>query len=1081
MMKMQSTGEAIKTAANSSSDAGGTMFAGVRSLALKWVLPFRYSLAVGALIIISYALVMWFLRNDQDANTAFTDIANFFVDGLVTLALLYGALISYFHRKRVYSAWLILALAMFSFTIGDAIWAYVEIVLKEDPTLSVANYFFLACYPLFLLGIFSLPAIKFAYSERFKMMLDTGIVMVAAVIVVWSLIIGPIIQQTGNSDLLALAIYVAYPVADLVLLFSVLVLLFKRIYQDEQTPLLLLASGMIVLIITDSIFFRKTLEETYVAGGLLDIGWPLATILFGLAGLYQADAAARNSFQPVENVQPRYGQLTWPLYLPYICAAGAFALLIWSHYHPIGLSFPILACAVAIIIGLVIVRQILVLDENVKFYHDAQEDLKERKRVQQEIVRLNEDLEGRVARRTEELETANRELQSEVQERIQAEAAMKDTERRLADIINFLPDATFVINKDGKVIAWNRAIEKMTGIKAENILAKDNYEYSLRFYGERRPILIDLVMKPDINLEGEYESIKRHDGNTVVGESFISDLNGKAVYLLGSATVLYDSEGKIYGAIETIRDITEAKMAEEDLKSARDRAESATKSKSKFLANMSHEIRTPMNAVIGMTGLLMETDLKLEQRDYLETIRNSGIALLAVINDILDYSKIDGNKLELEVLPFDLTGCIETSMDLVAAKAAEKGLELTYFLEDDVPTTIRGDEIRLRQILINLLGNAVKFTETGEVMLSVSSSLLDDGNAELHFKVKDTGIGISQENLSKLFQSFTQVDSSTTRHYGGTGLGLAISRKLVEMMGGEIWAESESGVGSIFHFTIHCVALSQKAASISSDSKLAGKRVLIIEGNESVRDMLARIVMSWGMEMTALATGKVALESLGREIYDFVISDAILPDMDGPLLARQIRARNGNNLLIIMISQMGSKVQQDYSVSGRLSKPVKPRQLKSLLISLITPKEVKDNDRLPSTQPEKGGDLSILLAEDNPINQKVALSMLKHLDYKADVAGNGLDVLAALDRRLYDVILMDIQMPNMDGLDATRCIREKRLDRQPCIIAMTAYALEGDREEFINAGMDDYLSKPIQIEELRLALERCMEVLEARA
>jgi PAS domain S-box-containing protein len=992
-------------------------------------------------------------------------------------------MISYFHGKRVYSAWLILAVATFSFAIGDAIWAYVELVLEQDPTLSLANYFFLAYYPLFLLGIFSLPAIRFACTERFKMMLDTGIVMVAAILAVWSLIIGPIIQQSGNSDPLALALYVAYPVADLVLLFSVLELLFKRIYQDERTPLFLLAGGMVVLIITDSIFFRQTLMDTYIAGGLLDIGWPLSSILIGLAGLYQADALARNSFRRVEDVQAHYGQLTWPLYLPYICAAGAFALLIWSHYHPFGLSFSVLSWAVAIIIGFVVVRQILVLNENVRLYHDAEEDLKERKCAQQEIVRLNEDLEGRVARRTEELETANRELQCEVQERRQAEAALKNSERRLADIINFLPDATFVIDKRGNVIAWNRAIEKMTGIKAEDILAKGNYEYALSFYGERRPILIDLVLKPDPDLEGTYESIKRHDGNTIVGESFITDLNGKAVYLLGSAAILYDSEGNIYGAIESIRDITERKMAEEDLKSARDRAESATESKSKFLANMSHEIRTPMNAVIGMTGLLMETDLKPEQRDYLETIRNSGSALLAVINDILDYSKIDGNKLELEVLPFDLTGCIETSMDLVAAKAAEKGLEMTYFQNEDVPAMIRGDEIRLRQILINLLGNAVKFTEKGEVMLSVSSSPLDGGNIELHFEVKDTGIGISQENLSKLFQSFTQVDSSTTRYYGGTGLGLAISRKLVELMGGKIWAESESEVGSTFHFTIQCVAHGQKAASISSDSKLAGKRVLIIEGNESVGNMLAKIVLSWGMEVTPLATGKGALESLQRDVYDFVISDAVLPDMDGPLLARQIRAKIGNNTYIVLIDHMGSKIERGDSVSGWLSKPVKPRQLRSLLQSLIMPKnrEAKDTDDLPSTQPQKGSDLAILLAEDNPINQKVALSMLKHLDYKADLAGNGLDVLAALERKPYDVILMDIQMPNMDGLDATRCIREKRMDRQPCIIAMTAYALEGDREEFLNAGMDDYLSKPIQIDELKLALERCMDILELEA
>ena len=1033
------------------------------------------------MIVVSLALVMMALRNDQSAETSFTDVATFLVNGLVTIALFYGALLSYFYRKRVYSAWLILGVATFSFTIGDLIYAYIEVVLNRDPFLSVSNYFFLAYYPLFLLGIFSLPAIKFAYSERFKMMLDTGIVMVAAILVFWSLIIGPNIQKPGDGDLATLFVSIVYPVADLILLFSVLELLFKRIYQNERTPLLFLACGMITLIVTDCIYFRLKWEDAYIAGGLLDVGWPLAYVLIGLAGISQANTVVKGSFLRAENenVQPRYGQLTWPLYLPYICAASAFALLIWSHDNPIGLSFSVLSWAVAIIVGLVVVRQILVLNENVKLYHEAQLDIKERKRAQQEIIRLNGELEGRVAQRTKELETANSELQCEVQERTQAEAAMKDSEHRLADIINFLPDATFVVNKKGTVIAWNRAIEKMTGFKAIDMLGKDGYEYSLPFYGERRPILIDLVLKPCLDFERDYESIKRNDGNAIIGESFIPDLNGKAIYLLGSAAVLYDSEGKIYGAIESIRDITERKMAEEDLKSARDKAESATKSKSKFLANMSHEIRTPMNAVIGMTGLLLETELKPEQRDYLETIQNSGSALLAVINDILDYSKIDGDKLELENLPFDLIGCIEISMDLVAARAAEKGLELTYFQKDDVPTMLRGDEIRLRQILINLLGNAVKFTEKGEVMLSVNSSPADDGKVELHFEVKDTGIGISQENLGKLFQFFTQVDSSTTRHYGGTGLGLAISRRLVEMMGGKIWAESERGVGSTFHFTICCAASGQGSALMSMNPNLSGKRVIIVEGNQSVRNMLAKIVQSWGMEATALAAGKEALENLEREIYDFVILDAILPDIGGPLLASQIREKYLLDAFIVMISHMGSKVERDGSVSGWLSKPVKPRQLKSLLLDLVTPKndEVKDAAGLPASEPEKGIDLNILLAEDNPINQKVALSMLKHLGYRADIAVNGLDVLAALERKQYDVVLMDIQMPDMDGLDATRFIREqKKLERQPCIIAMTAYALEGDREEFLNAGMNDYLSKPIQIEALKQALERCKEL-----
>ena len=1047
-----------------------------RSAVMRWVLPFRYSLAAGALIIISFYLTTVALSNNQEANTNFTDIASFLIDVLVTLALFYCSLYCYFHGKRIYLAWLILALARLDFTIADGVWAYTEIVLHESPFPSMADFFFITNYPLFLFGVFLLPSIKFTSRERLKMLLDTGIVMISAIIIFWSLIIAPSIQESGDTDAISLALSIAYPVADLVLLFAVLELIFKKIYEKEQTPLLFLVGGIIILIISDAFFFRLTAVGTYVAGGLLDMGWPTAYILIGLAGLSQVDSIQRGTFYEIENKNPRYGQISWPLYLPYLCAASAFALLIWSHGHTIGLSFESLSWAVALIIGLTIVRQVLALNENSQLYHEAQQDIVERELAQREVIRLNEDLEKRVAERTIQLETTNTDLLNQILVRQMAEDALRNSERRLSDIINFLPDATFVINRDGVVIAWNRAIEKMTGIKAANILGKGNYEYALPFYKERRPILVDLVLKPEFGLKKEYESIKWQEDGTLVEDSFIHDMQGEPVYLLGSAAVLCDSEGTIYGAIASMKDITDRKKAEEDLKNARDRAESATKSKSKFLANMSHEIRTPMNAVIGMTGLLLETKLTPEQRDYLEIIRNSGSALLAVINDILDYSKIDGNKLELEVLPFDLIGFIEISMDLVAAKAAEKGLELTYFLDDGVPTMLKGDEIRLRQILLNLLGNAVKFTEKGEVMLSVSSSPLDDGKVELHFEIKDTGIGITQKNLGKLFQFFTQVDSSTTRHYGGTGLGLAISRRLVEMMDGKIWAESEKGVGSTFHFTISCAASDQGSALTSSDPNLAGKRVLIVEGNQSVRNMIAQFVQSWEMEMTALAAGEEALENLDRAVYDFVILDAILPDIDGPLLARQIRAKDQNNPFIVMVSHMGSKVVRDDSVSGWLSKPLKPTQLKSLLQNLITPKNdaTKDAEGLTFSEPEKGADLAILLAEDNFINQKVALSMLKHLGYRADVAMNGLDVIAALQRKQYDVILMDIQMPDMDGLDATRRIREqKKLEKQPCIIAITAYALEGDREEFLNAGMNDYLSKPIQIEELKQALEKC--------
>ena len=383
-----------------------------------------------------------------------------------------------------------------------------------------------------------------------------------------------------------------------------------------------------------------------------------------------------------------------------------------------------------------------------------------------------------------------------------AESALKESERRLANIIDFLPDATFVIDKEGRVIAWNRAIEKMTNLKDEEILGKGDYEYALPFYGEPRPMLIDMANRPDPAIEARYNSIKRQEDGSLVGEAYMPRLKGGVAYLLGSASALYDLEGNYWGAIESIRDITDRKHAEEELRRSKEEAESATCAKSEFLANMSHEIRTPMNAVIGLTGLMLDEPLTPGQRECVEIIRSSGDTLLAIINNILDLTKIEANMLELEYRPFDLKSCIEESLDLVSASAHEKGLSTGYTIEDNTPNMISGDSTRLNQILINLLNNAVKFTENGGVSISVSSTCPEEGEHEIHFAVKDTGIGIPENKMPRLFQSFSQIDASTARKYGGTGLGLAISKKLVEMMQGKMWVVSEVGKGSVFHFTI---------------------------------------------------------------------------------------------------------------------------------------------------------------------------------------------------------------------------------------------------------------------------------------
>ncbi len=967
-----------------------------------------------------------------------------------------------------------------------------------------------------------------------------------------------------------------------------------------------------------------------------------------------------------------------------------------------------------------------------------------------------------------------RTLEQRVEQRT---AEARESERRLADIINFLPDATLVIDAQGQVIAWNHAMEVMTGISATAMLGQGEYGYALPFYGERRPILIDLVLLPQEELEQKYAHVER-EGEVLIGETYVPRLRGAPAYLYAAASALRDSSGQVVGAIETIRDITDRKQAEEalqrsearyhllaeigealsstldmqslfaliaretarvlrvetlyialydeprheiefvfsdnmaevtpgerrsadagltgwiirhrqpvllrgdiiaegrrqlevdvvglpaacwlgvpmlsgdrvlgiiavqhytdptiyteshqavleavadqaaialenaelyrqiqrekqffeslvlnsptaivvvdpndnviswnpadeklfgysqdeatgrrlgdlvsvpgalqaqytanlqsvqqgetiravtrrarkdgslvdvellavpvlvegrplgslviyhditELQQARQAAEAATQAKSAFLATMSHEIRTPMNAVIGMTGLLLDTPLTPEQHEFAETIRTSGDALLTIINDILDFSKIEAGRMELETQPFDLRECLDGALDLLAGRAAEKGLNLAAVVDPDVPPAIVGDVTRLRQVLVNLIGNAVKFTERGEIVASVTARPLDlpTPACELHFAVRDTGIGIPPERKDRLFQSFSQVDASTSRRFGGTGLGLAISKRLVELMGGTMWVESEGipGKGSAFHFTLIAPAAQpvvKRAYLEGLQPRLEGKRALIVDDNPTNRRILMLQTQAWGMRPRETGSPLEALAWLRQgEPFDVAFVDVQMPEMDGLELAAEMRRlRDGHALRVVLLSSLG---QREVSLPPGeaiqlLIKPIKASQLYNALAGLwaaeVEPVAAAAAPAAPRFDTEMGQrhPLRILLAEDNAVNQKLALKVLARLGYRADIAGNGLEALESLRRQVYDVVLMDVQMPEMDGLEATRAIRhEWPGQRGPRIIAMTANAMKEDREECLAAGMDDYLSKPIRVEELVAALNK---------
>jgi PAS domain S-box-containing protein len=554
--------------------------------------------------------------------------------------------------------------------------------------------------------------------------------------------------------------------------------------------------------------------------------------------------------------------------------------------------------------------------------------------------------------------------------------------------------------------------------------------------------------------------------------------DGKKVWFGMLADITEQQEARFTAELLNTK-LTESVAAE---RRAAARAEEANRAKSQFLATMSHEIRTPMNGVIGMTSLLLDTPLSPQQREFTEIVRSSGETLLSLINDILDFSKIESGRMDLENEPFNIRECVETTLDLFAARAAQKGLDLLYEIADGVPQDVRGDVTRVRQILVNLVGNAVKFTERGEVVVTVRAGSHNQEPPEILFSVRDSGIGIPRDARERLFHSFTQVDASTTRKYGGTGLGLAISKRLTELMGGRMWVESEMGKGSTFLFTIRAQWMPSAPRPFIAVARpqLRGKRVLIVDNNETSRRILSTLAAKWEMQAVVEESGANALARLREPNgIDFALLDMQMPEMDGVMLAEEIRRLPGlEPLPLILLSSIGRQPAADQPglFAAVLTKPIKPSQLFDAIAKVFgsVSREGAQATEAPTPAPSPVQTERILVAEDNPVNQKVALHMLARLGYRADTAANGLEVLAALERQDYDVILMDVQMPEMDGLEATRRIRASQSAQKvrPWIVALTANAMEGDRELSTEAGMDDYITKPIKASELAAALQR---------
>lgn len=669
------------------------------------------------------------------------------------------------------------------------------------------------------------------------------------------------------------------------------------------------------------------------------------------------------------------------------------------------------------------------------------------------------------------------------------EQALLNSERRLASIVELAGDAIIVVNEEQEIVFLNNVTAQLFGYSTAELLGESlDLLLPAGYVPEQLQQLDSFDVETSRREMGKFRrlSAKARDGTEFPIEVSI-----------GKTEV---DERKLVTVV--LRDITERDWAERALLNANAQLEESTRrsrklarmaqeasqAKSAFLANMSHEIRTPMNAIIGMSSLLQETSLTAEQQEYVEMVRRSSESLLELINDLLDFSKIEAGRLEIEEQPFNLRDAVETSLDLVAVKAAEKGLDLAYYLAPGTPALVIGDVTRLRQMLVNLLANAVKFTEAGEVVVKVEATALEasvdeEGTTDLYtlsFAVRDTGIGVAPGQAEEIFQPFSQADAATARHYGGTGLGLSIGRQLAEAMGGRMWVESEGvGQGSTFFFTVQVQAPQEQppACMVGPQPELAGKRLLVVDDNRTQRQMIVECARTWGLMVHTAGSAREALSLLEEERhFDLILLDMQLQEQ----VAQAVRElATGKTTRLVGMVPIGKRRPgpEDQLLKTRIHKPVRAEILYETLLRLVGDQtEMANRRRRPEGRLDerlaKRHPLRILVAEDNLINQKVVLRILQKLGYGADAVADGQEVLEALRRRPYDLVLMDVRMPRMDGVEATRQIRaEWPPEQQPRIVAMTASARVGERERFLAAGMDDYVSKPVRIRDLVRALE----------